>query len=305
MTADANIRPVMNRPVVQTGHGPLRGVLASEPPEQDRRGDGRPGRGVRVPREGAHGVARAVQPLDGFAVAGDLLGQLRQGIVLREDADDGAAGAVLRDERRRHASDADLDLDQILVGLQGEGLGEGGFSVLAAYTWSHSIDTGSSDSSGHWLILSPTLSRDFLIHTNWILSLHGEGQWASEPLISNEQYGLGGVNSVRGYEEGEVFGDTGWWLGIEQKTPPHVVGLVYRNHPLTVRATAFMEYGEVYLLDAQGRQDRTPLWGTGFGGVASIGATWEARLLLSWPLLSAGTTHAGVPRLNFSLGAQF
>jgi hemolysin activation/secretion protein len=165
--------------------------------------------------------------------------------------------------------------------------------------------TGSAESSGNWFILNPSLSRDFLIHTNWILSLHAEGQWASQPLISNEQFGLGGVNSVRGYQEGEVFGDTGWWLGMEQKTPPHVMGMVYRNHPLTVRGTVFMEYGEVYLLDPQGRPDRTELWGTGFGGVASIGAAWEARLLLSWPLLTAGTTHAGVPRLNFSLSAQF
>jgi hemolysin activation/secretion protein len=165
--------------------------------------------------------------------------------------------------------------------------------------------TGSSESSGYWLILSPSLSRDFVIHTNWILSLHGEGQWASQPLISNEQFGLGGVNSVRGYQEGQVFGDTGWWLGIEQKTPPQVLGLVYRNHPLTVRASIYMEYGEIYLLDPQGRQDRTPLWGTGFGGVASIGATWEARLLVSWPLLTAGTAEAGQPRFNFSLSAQF
>jgi hemolysin activation/secretion protein len=183
-----------------------------------------------------------------------------------------------------------------------------GLSANAWYSGSSSnlqSITGSSESSGHWLILSPSMSRDFVIHTNWILSLHGEGQWASQPLISNEQFGLGGVNSVRGYQEGQIFGDTGWWIGLEQKTPPHLVGMVYRNHPLTVRASAFMEYGEVYLLDPQGRQDRTPLWGTGFGGVASIGATWEARLLVSWPLLSAGTTHAGVPRLNLSLSAQF
>ena len=116
--------------------------------------------------------------------------------------------------------------------------------------------TGSSESSGHWVILSPSMSRDFLIHTNWILSLHAEGQWASEPLISNEQFGLGGVNSVRGYQEGEVLGDTGWWVGVEQKTPPQVVGLVYRNHPLTVRGSVYMEYGEVYLLDPHGRQSQ-------------------------------------------------
>ena len=165
--------------------------------------------------------------------------------------------------------------------------------------------TGSSESSGYWLILSPSMSRDFVIHTNWILSLHGEGQWASEPLISNEQIGLGGVNSVRGYREGQAFGDTGWWVGVEQKTPPQAVGLVYRNHPLTVRGSVYMEYGEVYLLDPRSNPNRTQLWGTGFGGVASIGATWEARLLVSWPLITAGTAPTGTPRFSFSLGAQF
>ena len=165
--------------------------------------------------------------------------------------------------------------------------------------------SGSSESTGYWLILNPSMSRDFLIHTNWTLSLHGEGQWANQPLINNEQFGLGGVNSVRGYQEGQVYGDTGWWIGVEQKTPPQVVGLVYRNHPLTVRGSVYMEYGDVYLLDPQGRPSRTPLWGTGFGGVASIGATWEARLLFSWPLLTAGTAQAYQPHFNFSLSAQF
>ena len=80
-----------------------------------------------------------------------------------------------------------------------------GLSANAWYSGSASnlqSITGSSESSGHWVILSPSMSRDFLIHTNWVLSLHAEGQWASEPLISNEQFGLGGVNSVRGYQEG-------------------------------------------------------------------------------------------------------
>jgi len=193
-----------------------------------------------------------------------------------------------------------------------DALGSSSFGLgLGANAWYsgsasnlHSI-TSSSESSGHWLTLSPSLSRDFLIHTNWVLSLHAEGQWANEPLISNEQFGLGGVNSIRGYQEGQVFGDTGWWVGLEQKTPPKSVGLVYRNHPLTVRGSVYMEYGESYLLDPQGRQARTPLWGTGFGAVSTIGATWEVRLLVSWPLLDAGTAEGGQPRFNFSLSAQF
>lgn len=165
--------------------------------------------------------------------------------------------------------------------------------------------TSSTNSSGHWVTLTPSLSRDFNFHTNWTLSLRADGQWSSEPLISTEQYGLGGINTVRGYREGEVFGDTGWHVSVEQGTPPYVVGRVYGKNALAVRGLVFMDYGEAYLLDPQGRDGRMPLWGTGFGTLATIGSRWEARFLLSWPLLSAGTTTAMSPRLDFSLSAQF
>jgi hemolysin activation/secretion protein len=189
--------------------------------------------------------------------------------------------------------------------------------------------TGSSHSSGYWLVLTPSLGRDLviqtlpfgvtlppsttppslgagsLINTNWVLSLRADGQLANQPLVPNEQFGLGGLAGVRGYHEGEVFGDDGWRITTEQKTPDYVVGTAYRNHPLTIRGSVFMDYGEAYLVDPGARKARTPLWGVGFGGVASIGPTWEARFLFSWPLLSAGTTEAGQPRFDFGLSAQF
>ena len=165
--------------------------------------------------------------------------------------------------------------------------------------------TGSQKSSGNWVIANPSLIREIVWHTNWNLTLRADGQWASEPLISNEQFGAGGVNNVRGYHEGEVFGDTGWHVGWEQKTPPVVLGNAYARHPLVVRGALYMDYSQVGLLDPQGRASHTSLWGTGFGWVATMGANWEARLLFSFPLLDAGTVQAGEPRFDFSLGAQF
>ena len=165
--------------------------------------------------------------------------------------------------------------------------------------------SGSAKSKGNWVILTPSMYRDFVEYTNWVISARADGQWASEPLISNEQFGVGGLNGVRGYHEGEVFGDTGWRLTLEQKTPSCSIGTVYGTNPLRIRGSLFMDYGEVYLLDPQGRQDRTQLWGTGFGAVATVGPCWEAKMLFSWPLLNAGTTSAMSPRFDFSLSAQF
>lgn len=163
----------------------------------------------------------------------------------------------------------------------------------------------SDQASGHWVILRPSVSQEIDFYTNWVTSFRADGQWASEPVLSTEQFGAGGVNSVRGYHEGEVFGDTGWHLSLDQQTPPCIVGMIRDGTPLTVRGSAYMDYARVYLLDPQGRQGSTPLWGTGFGFSASAGSHWQAQFLFSWPLLSAGTVPAGKPFFNFSLTAQF
>jgi hemolysin activation/secretion protein len=164
---------------------------------------------------------------------------------------------------------------------------------------------GSTKASGNYVLLSPSFNRDFTYLKKWTLSLHAEGQWSSEPLLSTEQFGAGGVANVRGYREGEVFGDNGWRINLEQKTPPHVVGVAWGNVRMTIRGSIFMDYAQTFLIDPQGRSPHTDLWGTGFGGVASLGSYWEARLLASWPLLGTTTTEAYQPRFNFSLTSQF
>jgi hemolysin activation/secretion protein len=164
---------------------------------------------------------------------------------------------------------------------------------------------GSTESSGHWATLTPSLSADFTSPGGWDFSLHANGQWASEPLLSTEQFGIGGVNSVRGYHEGEVFGDTGWRVSLEQQTPPHIVGIVYGNAPLTIRGSIYMDSGKVYLLDPQGRPGDTALWSTGVGLAASAGPHWETRFLFSVPLIGTSDTPSYQPYFNFSLTTQF
>ncbi len=165
--------------------------------------------------------------------------------------------------------------------------------------------TGSKKSRGHWVILTPSLSHDLDVYHNWMLSLRADGQWASEPLIDNEQFGAGGIASVRGYHEGEVFGDTGWHLSAEQKTPPLVVGYVNGRSALSFRGSIYMDYARTYLLDPQGRVGQTPLWGTGLGLTGMLGTHWAGRFWFSVPLLDAGSVEAYHPFVDFSLTAQF
>jgi hemolysin activation/secretion protein len=167
--------------------------------------------------------------------------------------------------------------------------------------------SGSPQSSGFWHILTGNASREQTLPSDWKLALRADGQWASEPLISNEQFGAGGVAGVRGYREGEVFGDTGWRVTSELKAPSYRVGFAGKgtSRPLIVRASFFMDYADTYLLDPQGRRAATPLWGTGFAGAASLGSHFNGMLSFAWPLLSTPTTEAYQVRITFSLSAQF
>jgi hemolysin activation/secretion protein len=46
-----------------------------------------------------------------------------------------------------------------------------------------------------------------------------DAQWSGGPLIGNEQFLVGGAQSVRGYLEGEAAGDEGQRLSLELRSP--------------------------------------------------------------------------------------
>jgi len=57
-----------------------------------------------------------------------------------------------------------------------------------------------------------TLERTTRLGHGFAWVTEATGQYASEPLVSSEQFGMGGKNSVRGYEEYEVNADKGLYI---------------------------------------------------------------------------------------------
>ncbi len=166
---------------------------------------------------------------------------------------------------------------------------------------------GSTQASGFWHVVTAYLGRDQELPNQWKMSVRADGQWASEPLIGNEQFGAGGIGGVRGYHEGEIYGDSGWRLTSELKAPPYRVGYagLGTDTPLLVRASIFMDYADTYLLDPQGRKADAPLWGTGIAGTATLGSHLSWMLAFAWPLIQTPTTEPYQVRIAFSLSAQF
>ena len=69
----------------------------------------------------------------------------------------------------------------ILGGVTTLGLGLSGNPWFSGSLGNLRSVSGSSQSSGHWVTLTPSLGRDLVIRTNWVLSLRADGHWASEP----------------------------------------------------------------------------------------------------------------------------
>lgn len=140
------------------------------------------------------------------------------------------------------------------------------------------------------------------------LVVRASGQAAGGALIGNEQFALGGVDSVRGYYEGDQYGDCGWTGTVELRSPylPTQVALVSRLVPAWLRASLFTDGGQRILLESSGGvASRLWLWGVGAGLSANVNHHLDARMSVAWPLLPTPDTARDEVRAYFSIGGQF
>jgi len=184
----------------------------------------------------------------------------------------------------------------------------GSFQNGASFTsGGFSQATGNPNSKDHYVTLQMGANREQRLYKDWTVLLRADGQWANTPLFSNEQFGMGGVSGVRGYTDGEVYGDTGWRVAVEPRTPLINIGMVDGDLPFWVRASVFMDYGETYLLDkiSAASRDAVQFWGVGTSLTANIGSHLDARLTLALPLLATALTPAYDFHFYFGIGCQF
>ncbi|MBI2307750.1 MAG: ShlB/FhaC/HecB family hemolysin secretion/activation protein [Rhodocyclales bacterium] len=114
-----------------------------------------------------------------------------------------------------------------------------------------------SGASADWRVLRASLHWSYLFGNASLLSLRGEMQHTRDPLISGEQFGVGGARSVRGLKEREISGDRGWLTTAEWLSPP------LREHH---RLALFADAGHVNRLESPGTPDER---------AASVGLGWR------------------------------
>ncbi len=136
------------------------------------------------------------------------------------------------------------------------------------------------------------------------LQLYGnlEGQLASEPLISNEQFAAGGAGSVRGFLQSEAIGDNGLLASVELRSPVIAQGGMLDE----LRALAFVDAARVWLIDPLPEQQRqTSLLGVGVGLRIKLLGRVSGDLDVASAFDDAGSTKVGDTRIHVRLSTDF
>lgn len=140
---------------------------------------------------------------------------------------------------------------------------------------------------------------------DWQARVGFTGQYTKDALVSGEQFGLGGPDSVRGYLLREVSNDQGYSTQLEALTPDlaKTVGL---PEDFRLRATAFYDFGSVSRNKAlPGEQRGKFIASTGLGIRMNYSKSISLRMDVAQILKAAGTRQVGDQRVNFSAAFIF
>ena len=141
------------------------------------------------------------------------------------------------------------------------------------------------------------------------LAARVQGQHSAKALVPGELFGAGGAQSVRGFEEREIGGDSGLQLSVEAISPSFgaLFGTLFGPPELDLRALLFADAATV-----SNRQGDPCLNGRSSCRLGSLGLglraawqAWQVRLDVARAMNDANVTRKGDVRAHFSLSTEF
>jgi hemolysin activation/secretion protein len=168
------------------------------------------------------------------------------------------------------------------------------------------FETKRFNARGNYLYATLGVERHQKLPAGFGLFVKLDGQLASQPLISNEQYSAGGMLSVRGYKESEEMGDNAIHA-MAELSAADLASLFDRPwESVSVVPYLFFDYASLAV--------RSPLPGQEAGlDLSGTGAGLRGRLTdrisfdLCWAVALSTTerTESGTDRANFVLKYEF
>lgn len=188
------------------------------------------------------------------------------------------------------------------------------------------LDSGSDDfdlsrtnAEPNFAILRADVTHTRDLPGGFALVGRAQAQLASGALLANEQMTGGGIDTVRGYLEGEVVGDHGLF-GRAELVSPDVLGLAFAKTPdadaaeptMTpvaaheLRFLVFADGGMLRLSDALPEQDdNEAIASIGFGARFRLFRNFNGYTYFALPLVNQSETESGDARIQFSVKGSY
>jgi hemolysin activation/secretion protein len=148
------------------------------------------------------------------------------------------------------------DIDQFVLGYQASYQDDyGSTSASATGFWSpgglsNNDDNADymatrADATANYAYAQFTLNRVTRLPYDFSWTVRGEVQQADANLLPSEQLGMGGYDTVRGYDEREANGDNGFLISTEVATPPVSLFQLFGNQTVKdqLQFLGFVDYG--------------------------------------------------------------
>lgn len=136
------------------------------------------------------------------------------------------------------------------------------------------------------------------------VQLRVAGQLADSSLVTNEQFSLGGLSSVRGYYVSEAVGDDGVNGSIELRTPD--LGPSIAAFLSNFRLLGFVDAGYARVRVPAAEQQRAFKLVSAGGGVRiQLFRLLTGEFVAGVPLRRGPISQRGTPRYSFSLKSEF
>lgn len=179
-------------------------------------------------------------------------------------------------------------------------------ALSGAHTGGDAFAAVRADAARRYTMLRLQGQASQVLAGDWTGSVRANLQATEHALVPGEQFGLGGAQAVRGFDERELLGDQGAQLTLEIGSPG-LLALAGRSGAADLRAVVFADAG----------------WVGNHGSLACLGGHTQCRaasaglgLRLAWPALQArldlaqalstgASTAKGDIRAHLSLALHF
>lgn len=232
-------------------------------------------------------------PLVGLNISGDSFNArvvLHQPLLVRRNLLIRASLGVHAKESQTDFNNTfllDTDIRTIEYGVELESYDRHGSWFGGQYFVTGLDGLGGDDS---FFVAKSTLNRYVSFSNDAYLYMRGNAQFSDETALpSTELFQVGGIATVRGYEEGLIVGDNGYFLSAELGMPlmPGNKNPNHANKQISLGGFLFADFGSVFKLDKDdlsvGASEN--ISSVGFGFTLQKGQNFSGRLTFGLPLV--------------------